>query len=160
MVEWARARARQDQEERRADYRYQVERKEEHEFGDLAEGEWGVDRRAGGFAEHLDGVWGIMKENAGGGHEVDEAFANECCLERRSVSHLRARGEGGLRERGGSRKHHGSRHTSKTLTSVSSTMKASNSKATSTCPSPRTRKTALNHAVGPWKIRRNATCGR
>jgi hypothetical protein len=35
-----------------------------------------------------------MKEDAGGGHEVDEAFANECCLERRSVSHVRARGEG------------------------------------------------------------------
>jgi hypothetical protein len=96
-----------------------------------------------------------MKEDAGGGHEVDEAFANECCLARRSVSHVRARG--GV---GGNRKHCERRHTSKTLTSVSSTMKASNSKATTTCPSPRTRKTALNHAVGPWKIRRNATCGR
>ena len=95
MVEWARARTSQHQEERCADYRYQVEREEEHEFGDLAEGEWGVDRRTRGFAEPLDSVRGIMKEDAGGGHEVDEAFANECCLERRSFSHVRARGEGG-----------------------------------------------------------------
>lgn len=49
---------------------------------------------------------------------------------------------------------------SKTSTNVSSTKKASNSKATIAAPSPRTRKAPLIQAsVQPWKMARKATCG-
>ena len=54
----------------------------------------------------------------------------------------------------------GRKPTSKTSTNVSSTNKASNSNAITTCASPSTKNAALTQAVGPWNINRKAACGR
>lgn len=66
VMKRARARPGEEYEERGAEYGYQIEGEEEYEFGNLAEGEGRVDRGAGGLAEHLDCVRGIVKEDTGG----------------------------------------------------------------------------------------------
>jgi hypothetical protein len=85
-----------------------------------------------------------VEEDARRRDQFGEAFADECCLERHELAFCIRRG--GRQSR---KETIEGRHTSKILTRVSSTKKASNNKATKICPSPRTRKTALNHPVGP-----------
>jgi len=69
----------------------------------LAEGKGGVDSGAGGLAEHLHSIWCVTEEDAGRGDEVNETFANECCLKRRCVSLFEA-GEGRRRREKGGKK--------------------------------------------------------
>jgi len=79
-MEWTSSSACKDQEEGCANYWYQVEREEEDELGDLAEGEGRIDGGGCGLAEHLDGIGSVMEEDSRGGYEVGLAFADEGCL--------------------------------------------------------------------------------
>lgn len=73
-------RSRKQQEEWHSNYRYQIERQEQHELRDLSEGEGGVDGGCGGLSEHLDCVTAVLVEDSNGRDEVDVSLADQCCL--------------------------------------------------------------------------------
>lgn len=66
MVEGTTARAGEQEIEGDSDYGDEVYGEEDYTFEDLADRERGVDCGAGGLAQHLDGIRGIVEEDSGG----------------------------------------------------------------------------------------------
>ena len=81
MLKWAASRPSQDQERGGADNRNEIQREEEHELEDLAKGERRVHGGGSWLSQHFHFVGCILIEKSGGGHEIDETFADEGCLQ-------------------------------------------------------------------------------
>lgn len=147
VLERARAVACQEEEHGHSNVWYQVHGQQQHKLGNLTEGKGRIDRGARRLAKSANRiVHGIFREGPVLADEVFIAFVHQY-----GVEHVDLRLVLCLVS---------SMPTSANPDRVLATKKDSNSKATTAAPSPRTRNTALTHALpAGWNSLRKRTCG-